>query len=265
MKKIKLISLNLIKSGLKKYVATFEIKFKNGKIKKKIVKFGNKKIPNFIVNKNIEYRNKYIKTHLNNLNIKDPTNPKVLTMYFLWNKKTLKSSLNDYKKRLNIYNRTNKFPKKIHGLFNIKKIKLNSFGKYKVPDNVKNKKLYLKIKNKIQKEVNKKKRRWGAYDSGRLVKEYKKLGGKYSNNNSKSKKNSDLDRWYKEKWIDACSLPKVKSCGRTKKTIKKKITYCRPSIIVDHKTPKTVQELTKKQILKRCKIKSKNPKKIVRN
>ena len=35
-----------------------------------------------------------------------------------------------------------------------------------------------------------------------IAKEYKKLGGKYSNNNTKSKKNSDLDRWYKEKWVD---------------------------------------------------------------
>ena len=148
----------------------------------------------------------------------------------------------------------------------------NQFGKFynffgdKVPDNVKNPKLYLRIKNKIKKDVKKKKRRWGAYDSGRLVREYKEKGGKYSGKkkSSKSGKSSDLGRWYKEKWIDACAWPKRKSCGRTKASIKSKVTYCRPSKVVDSKTPKTVQELTKAQIKSRCKRKKKNPKKIIK-
>ena len=62
----------------------------------------------------------------------------------------------------------------------LKKLKLNNnFGKSKLPDNVVNKKLYLKIKNKIQRKVKRKKKRWGAYYSRRLVREYKKEGGKY--------------------------------------------------------------------------------------
>ena len=73
-----------------------------------------------------------------------------------------------------------------------------------------------------------------------------------------------MDRWYREKWIDACVWPKRKSCGRTKASIKSKVTYCRPSKVIDSNTPKTVQELTKAQIKKRCAKKSKNPKKIVR-
>jgi hypothetical protein len=144
----------------------------------------------------------------------------------------------------------------------------NNFGKTKksaAPDNVINKKLYLKIKTKIQKDVKKKKRRWGAYDSGRLVREYKQSGGKYSGyKNSYNKKSSNLNRWYKEKWIDACVWPKRKSCGRTKPSIKSKVTYCRPSKIVDSNTPTTIQELTKTQIKTRCSAKSKNPKKIIR-
>ena len=55
----------------------------------------------------------------------------------------------------------------------------NKFGKSKVPENVINKTLYSKIKNKINASVKRKNRRWGAYDSGRLVKEYKASGGKY--------------------------------------------------------------------------------------
>ena len=145
----------------------------------------------------------------------------------------------------------------------------NSFGKVsgKAPDNVKNPKLYLKIKAKIQRDVKKKKRRWGAYDSGRLVREYKAAGGKYSGtkkSKTNSKTSSNLDRWYREKWIDACAWPRRKSCGRTKASIKSKVTYCRPSIIVDSNTPKTVQELSKLQIKKRCAKKSKNPRKIIR-
>ena len=68
--------------------------------------------------------------------------------------------------------------------------------KYKVPDNVVNKKLYASIKTKIKRSI--KGRRWGAYDSGRLVREYKSKGGKYRG----SKKKTDLGRWYKEKWVD---------------------------------------------------------------
>ena len=159
--------------------------------------------------------------------------------------------------------------KKIASKFDINTYSETSFGqnKNKVPDNVKNPKLYLKIKEKIKKDVKAKKRRWGAYDSGRLVREYKQSGGKYSgtkNTKTNRKKSSNLDRWYREKWIDACAWPKLKSCGRTKASIKSKVTYCRPSKIIDSNTPKTVQELTKTEIKKRCKKKSKNPKKIVR-
>ena len=154
-----------------------------------------------------------------------------------------------------------------------KKKKKEGKRKDKVPDNVKNPTLYLKIKRKIQKDVKSKNRRWGAYDSGRLVREYKAKGGKYSGKKGKTrktgktgkKKNSDLSRWYKEKWIDACAWPKVKSCGRTKASIKSKVTYCRPMKRVDKNTPKTIKELTKAQIKSRCKRKSKSPKKIIKN
>lgn len=125
------------------------------------------------------------------------------------------------------------------------------FGKkYKVPDNVVNKKLYESIKSKIKRDV--KGRRWGAYDSGRLVREYKAAGGKYKGTKGKT----NLSRWYKEKWVDACAWPKRKPCGR--KT-KKSIAYCRPSKKVDSKTPKLVQKLTAAQRKSRCARKKKAP------
>jgi hypothetical protein len=122
-----------------------------------------------------------------------------------------------------------------------------------VPDVV-NKKLYASIKAKIKRSI--KGRRWGAYDSGRLVREYKAKGGKYRG----SKGKTDLGRWYKEKWVDACAWPKRKPCGR--KT-KEKIAYCRPSKKVDSKTPKLVQKLTKAQIKSRCNKKKRSPMKRV--
>ena len=263
MNNIKLISLKSLKTGKKKYAAVFEINTKDGKKRKKTTKFGAKGMSDFTKHKDIDRRERYISRHKKDLRTKDPTRAGYLSMYILWNKKTYKASLADYKKRLNIYNRTGNFPLKITGS---KLLKFgttyypnqNKFGESKVPDNVKNKALYKRIKNKIRKDVNKKGRRWGAYDSGRLVREYKDKGGKYSGD----KNNSDLSRWYKEKWIDACAWPKKKSCGRTKS--KEKVTYCRPSKRVDSKTPKLIQDLTKSQIKSRCKRKKKNPKRIVK-
>ena len=131
----------------------------------------------------------------------------------------------------------------------------NSFGKSSgAPSNVVNKKLYMSIKAKIKRSI--KGRRWGAYDSGRLVREYKAKGGKYSGGKGKT----DLGRWYKEKWVDACAWPKKKSCGR--KTAAK-IAYCRPSKRVDSKTPKLVQSLSKAQRKSRCTKKKRSPMKRV--
>jgi hypothetical protein len=110
----------------------------------------------------------------------------------------------------------------------------------------------LSIRNKLKKSI--KGRRWGAYDSGRLVKMYKKRGGKYSGKKGKT----NLGRWYKEKWVDACAWPKRKPCGRQTKS---KIAYCRPSKRVDSKTPKLIQSLSRSTIKSRCARKRKNPKK----
>ena len=452
-KNIKLLSIKPLKSGNKKYIAQFEITKQNGKKTKRSTKFGAKGMSDYTKHKDTERRNRYITRHTKDLRTNDPIRAGYLSMYILWNKKTFKSSLADYKRRLNTYNRTGKFPKSIPNSplknkfgnttisFNKKSSNINKFGriylykylvdktrfknlppdiiqrieqelqisdiinqyktyknkkiafsyitqelgerqtdneyefifdwnpsneettewleqasklltnndlknifwkeaisnfiigfeevnnlyvpgqntnydnskkyliillnkvkfnppinlsdvipfyeredvleyfniqnennfgkkiskKLKTPNNVKNPKLYLKIKSKIQKDVKAKKRRWGAYDSGRLVREYKQAGGKYSGTKkNKSKQSSNLNRWYREKWIDACAWPKKKSCGRTKASIKSKVTYCRPSIIIDKNTPRTVQELSKQQIKNRCAKKSKNPKKIIR-
>lgn len=429
---IKVKSFKKLKSGKKKYEITFE---KNGKTY--VRKFGAAGMSDFTIHKDRERRERYISRHKKDLKTGDPMKPGYLSMYILWNKPSLKASLADYKRRLNVYNRTGKFPTGISGSKklsfgtiipfeetslrklpadvqnliqrdvsssdiqriqrgrNVRKIPANmmtkkflkqllwrmnaeyespeyateqmtsdygepwlllnpgrtetvqwlyyaadiltakdfddndlwylclehvvnefvdldpdvnvyqghvaanitasqdnvevllsklghyvdydepkwynraltwlqeeyatgnAFGKKggsKIPDNVINKKLYASIKAKIKRSI--KGRRWGAYDSGRLVREYKAAGGGYTGKKGKT----DLGRWYKEKWVDACAWPKRKPCGR--KT-KEKIAYCRPSKRIDSKTPKLVQELTKAQIKSRCAKKKKSPMKRV--
>jgi len=166
--------------------------------------------------------------------------------------KKLRESANNFKQ--NVSRRMQKVfnskPKRYQTVEYPEGIEMTSLFGYVVPKNVVNKKLYLSIKNKIKKSV--KGRRWGAYDSGRLVKMYKNAGGKYTGKRGKT----NLGRWYSEKWIDACSWPKRKSCGRKTKS---SIAYCRPSKRIDSKTPKLIQSLTRAQIKSRCSRKKRNP------
>ena len=118
-----------------------------------------------------------------------------------------------------------------------------------------NKNLYEKIKI----EAKHKFKVWpSAYASGWVVKEYKRRGGKYSGKKSSSK---GISRWYKEKWINVCKLPKIVSCGRSKlsRSWKKNYPYCRPSIKVSPLTPRIAKSLSKNEIKKRCSIKRKSP------
>ena len=77
------------------------------------------------------------------------------------------------------------------------------------------------------------------------------------------KSSSGLTRWFAEKWVDACQLPRKVTCGR-KKSSMKNYPYCRPSIRVNASTPKTIHEIPKKVLKSRCKRKRSNPMKIVR-
>lgn len=244
---IKVKSFKKLTGNSKKYEITFE---KNGKTYTR--KFGAAGMSDYTIHKDKERRERYISRHKKDLRTNDPMKPGYLSMYILWNKPSVKTSLADYKRRLNIYNRTGKFPRNISGS---EKLSFGSVKKSKIPDNVHDKRLYSIIKSKIKRSI--KGRRWGAYDSGRLVREYKAAGGKYTG----SKGKTNLSRWYKEKWVDACAWPKRKSCGRkTKETI----AYCRPSKKVDSKTPKLVQKLTAAQLKSRCARKKRYPLKIIK-
>ena len=127
-------------------------------------------------------------------------------------------------------------------------------------EKVKDKKLYNKVK-----EEAKSKFVWpSVYGSSWLVREYKKRGGKYK---GKKDNNSGLSIWYKEEWINICKLPKEVKCGRKKINMdkwKSTYPYCRPKNKVTSKTPKTVSELTKKEIKIRFNKKKTSPSKKVK-
>lgn len=118
-------------------------------------------------------------------------------------------------------------------------------------------KLYEKVKKKIKKQF----KSWpSAYASGALVREYKRLGGKYKG--KKPDKTTGLARWFEEEWIDVCFYPKKVPCGRPRtdmKTWKKRYPYCRPYKRITKKTPKTAGEISKKERDRRCKKKRRNP------
>lgn len=129
----------------------------------------------------------------------------------------------------------------------------------KVPSNVNNPKLYLRIKEEVKNSVHV----WpSAYASGMLVRRYKADGGTYSG--SKPSKSSGLSRWFEEKWVDVCAYPKIRTCGRPKggyENYARDYPYCRPLKRITRSTPKTVKELSASERKKYCLRKRKNPSK----
>jgi hypothetical protein len=136
---------------------------------------------------------------------------------------------------------------------------LNSFGKTvcrgkSIPSQTG---LYNRLKGEVKRTV----KRWpSAYASGQLVRRYKQQGGKYrcssigqprcSSIGISSKVNSfgNLDRWFREKWVDTCT---GKPCGR-KTGSNRRYPYCRPSRKISGSTPRMVHELSSQEIKKRC-------------
>ena len=148
------------------------------------------------------------------------------------------------------------------------------------PANVVHKALYDKIHKRIKGKLEKQGRRWSAYASGQLVQQYKREvkankalhGTAYRGPKKRadSKGGGGLARWYEEKWIDVCALPKKVPCGRkgaknlSYAQMKKKYPYCRPLKKVNSKTPKTASSLSERTRKAMCAQKRRAPKKAVR-
>ena len=78
--------------------------------------FGAKGMNDFTIHKNKERRERYITRHKRDLRTGDPTRAGFLSMYILWgDEPDLNASIRNYKKRLEIYTKTGKFPRSIKG------------------------------------------------------------------------------------------------------------------------------------------------------
>ncbi len=96
--------------------------------------------------------------------------------------------------------------------------------------------LYEKIKKEITSKY-----KPSAYRSGMIVKKYKEeYYKKHKNNNAYSgnKENSNLKRWYDEKWLNQRGEVGYKSKG----------DIYRPTVRINDKTPITINELSQTQI-----------------
>lgn len=98
------------------------------------------------------------------------------------------------------------------------------------------KNLYERVKREANIVYNKP----SAYKSGWIVKQYKALGGKYSDTNPI--KNQGLTRWFKEDWQDIGN---------------KSYPVYRPTKRITKDTPLTVGEIDKKNLKEQIKLKQK--------
>lgn len=78
--------------------------------KTKFIKFGAQGYSDYTIHKDPERKERYIARHKKDLENNYPMRAGYLSRYILWNKPSLEESIKDYKRRLNIYNKTGKFP-----------------------------------------------------------------------------------------------------------------------------------------------------------
>jgi len=90
--------------------------------------------------------------------------------------------------------------------------------------------------NKVKREANELYKKHSAYKSGWIVKEYKKRGGTYLDDN----KPKNLQRWFKEKWVDIGN---------------QEYPVYRPTIRITEDTPLTTSEIDPIQAQEQIKLK----------
>ena len=110
---ITLVKIKKAKGTAKKWTAVFKIdEDGNEELKERSFGYKNPDDPknDYTLHNDKERRNRYILRSKGHLKTGDPTRAGFLSMFLLWNKKTLKSSVEDYNRRLKEYNETGKFP-----------------------------------------------------------------------------------------------------------------------------------------------------------
>ena len=94
---MKLVSILKSTNPRKKFDATFNVDGKN-----KIVSFGAANYEDFTIHHDIVRKNNYILRHEKNENWNKPDTPGACSRWILWNKPTLKASIDDFIKRFNL-------------------------------------------------------------------------------------------------------------------------------------------------------------------
>jgi len=102
-----------------------------------------------------------------------------------------------------------------------------------------NKQLYNEVKEKIMKSYKKN----SAFASGAIVKEYKRLGGKYEEDG----KPKNLKRWFDERWIDINPVLGI--------TNDNAYPVFRPTKRVNSKTPATITEIPVERLKQQYQLK----------
>ena len=268
----------------KKWKAVFERS--NGRTV--TTQFGQAGASDYTKHKDKKRRARYVQRHMKDLKSNDPTRAGYLSMFILWGKSTSRqANINWFKSQLKKKDHIRIFKsaakqmlkggsgdlmqhlleyehltggKDIEGRRFINALELT--GGKSVPTD-------MKTYNKVKARAKKKFKVWpSAYASGWLVKEYKRVMKKKGKKPYHGKKTTGgIARWFKEKWINVCKLPKKVPCGRPKTGMrewKKNYPYCRPSRRVGKGTPKIASSLSKAEIKRRCSRKRKNPMKKVR-
>lgn len=118
-----------------------------------------------------------------------------------------------------------------------------------------NEKLYEKAKSIITQTYGTK---TSAYRSMAIVKQYKKMGGKYKKKNTTKPKG--VSRWLNEKWIQVIPFLDHQQkipCGSSRR----RKHACRPSVRISKSTPITIQEVINKHGKQKTKQLANNKKK----
>lgn len=91
--------INIIKSNKpeKKYMAIFMVDNKE-----KVVHFGSAGMSDYTIHKDDERKARYISRHQKNEDWNNPLTAGSLSRWILWNKTTLQSSINDFKRRFGV-------------------------------------------------------------------------------------------------------------------------------------------------------------------
>ena len=95
---MKLKTLRKSLKSAKKYDAVFE----TDEGREKVVSFGAAGMSDFTLHHDEERKERYLNRHRKNEHWDKADTPGALSRYILWNKKTVKASLKDYKKRFGV-------------------------------------------------------------------------------------------------------------------------------------------------------------------